>query len=77
MISKNNIIERVSKKYPFLIDEVFISLAKIGNTLELINNMDDSQLIYLGLNDFKKDLKWILGDIRLERKEKLKKINDI
>jgi len=79
MISRNNILQEVNKKYPFLIDQNsgLISLVRIGDIIRLINEMDDSQLIYLGLQNFKEDLKWIVVDAKELRKNKLEKINKL
>ena len=79
MISRNNILQEVNKKYPFLIDQNsgLISLVRIGDIIRLINEMDDSQLIYLGLQNFKEDLKWIVVDAKELRNNKLEKINKL
>lgn len=77
MLSDDQRLDLVRKKYPFLLKGDQISLCDIGNYLNLSNNCDNNELRILGLQNFKEDLKWILGDIKTMRKYKLQKINKL
>lgn len=73
-------LERVRQKYPSLVDFDMISLKAAGEMMILYNNADIYTRKILGIQDYKEDLKWILGDekewIRFDRKNKLNKLNN-
>lgn len=65
-------------KYPDIFDGNSISLKEVGNRLNLVNSIgnDIITLNLLGLENFKSDIRYIFGDIKNERKQKLKKLNN-
>ena len=68
-----------AKKYPFIfVDEsnLIISLKSVGDYLSIVRICDDSDLKVLGLENYKEDIKYILRDIKRERKFKLNKIKE-
>lgn len=76
----NEQLEFAKKKYPFIIDDYnHISLRKSCDYIEItkIFENDLDSLRSLGLENYLKDIKYIFSDIKIERKNKLKKLNDI
>lgn len=69
----------IKKKYPFLFrnGDVVIDLRDIAMYLEMTKICDIHTIKMLGLENYKEDLKWILGDIKIERREKLKRLNNL
>lgn len=76
-----NKIERVKQKYPFLLtnDNTHISLLNVSYYLTMYNSFsnDSKMLKMLGLENYKKDLSWIMCDIKKERKLKLEKLKSL
>ena len=67
----------VAKKYPFIFDGDKISLWKVGDHINVIQNCDSTYLNAIGLQDFMKDIKYIFSNIKRERKRKLEKLNKL
>ena len=68
-----------AKKYPFIFvdgSNLIISLKSVGDYLSIVRICDDSDLKVLGLENYKEDIKYILRDIKRERKFKLNKIKE-
>lgn len=74
-------IERIREKYPDILtdDGCHVSLWSIGSYINMINsnNVSSADLQALKLQDFKKDLSWILGDIKKDRMKKLERLNNL
>lgn len=74
-----NKLQRIREKYPDILTDGLIDLHKIGSYLNMLNfgNFTSYDLQILGLQDFKKDLLWILSDIKKDRRDKINKLNNI
>lgn len=80
-------IELVYELYPQIItDDGCISYSKMADLLRIIEQNDFYTIEKIGLQYFKEDLKWIIGNnydcfikraIRKERLEKLEKLNKL
>ena len=70
---------KLAKKYPDMFDnDNLISLKRVSNLLNMTNLFENYSigLKMIGLENFKSDIRYIFGDIKKERKEKLKKLNN-
>lgn len=73
----DNQFNMVKTKYPFLLEGSCVSLYKIGEFILMTKSLgnDKQSLKILGLENFLTDVKYMFGDIKTERKEKLKRLN--
>lgn len=66
---------KVAKKYPFIFDyHGKISLWRVDEHINVVQSLEFDYLRKIGLQDFMKDIEYILLDIKKERKLKLEKI---
>jgi len=81
MLNNYNKLQKIKEKYPWILisNDSRIDLELIGSYINMINsnNFSSADLRTLGLQDLKKDLPWILSDIRQERREKLDKLKNL
>jgi hypothetical protein len=70
----------IKKKYPFLfrVGKDIMDFRDISMYLQITKMCDIDTIKMLGLETYREDLKWILGnDIKFERREKLRKLDSL